>query len=249
MRVLLPLLLAATAAQAAPERNPADAQRYRDCLDLAQSAPSAAIERATAWRAAGGGVPARHCLAMAQGSKGDYAAAFATLTQAAQAAEAERDPYAADLWGQAGNAAMLANKPADALGALSSGIAVAGTEPQRLSALLIDRARAEAELKQTTPARTDLARATSLDPSSPFGWLLLATIERRQNDLPAAEKAILEAARRAPTDPDVGLEAANIAAAQGKMDLARTQWKKVVAGAPGSEAADMAAKALAANPG
>lgn len=249
MRALIPLLLIATTAHAAPQRSAADAQRYRECLELAQATPTLAIERATAWRAAGGGVPARHCLAMAQGSKGEYAAAAATLTQAAQAAEASSDPFAADLWGQAGNAAMLANTPAGAVTAFGSGIAVAGSEPVRLAALLTDRARAYAELKQDGPARADLARATSLDPSSPIGWLLLATLERRANNLPAAEKAILEAAKREPTDPDVGFEAGNIAAAQGRIDLARTQWKKVVDGAPGSEAATEAAKALALNPG
>lgn len=250
MRAVIPLLLlAGTAVAAAPVRSDAEAQRYRECLGLAQSDADTAIEKATQWRAAGGGVPARHCLALAFGTKGRYFEAATTLVGAAQAAETEGDPHAADLWGQAGNAFMLAGKSSEALGAFGSGIAVAGTEPVRLGALLTDRAQALVEQNRPTEARADLTRATSLDPKSADAWLLLATLERRQKDLPAAERAILEAARREPGDPDVALEAGNIAGAQGRLDLARVQWKKVVDGAPGSPAAAAAAKSLALNPG
>ena len=248
MRAALPLIFVALAA-AAPARSPQEAARYRECLDLAQSDPRQAIDKATQWRANGGGVPARHCLALAQGQKGDFASAAATLVAAAQAAEAESDPHAADLWGQAGNAALLAKQPSAAITDFGSGIAVAGTEPTRLAALLTDRAGALVAANRTSEAKSDLTRATSLDPSATGGWLLLATLERRLNDLPAAEKAILEAAKREPADPDVALEAGNIAGAQGRTDPARAEWKKVVDGAPGSEAAAAAAKSLALNPG
>ncbi|QYE35459.1 hypothetical protein KZX46_05650 [Polymorphobacter sp. PAMC 29334] len=247
MRALLPLMLV-TLVAAAPARPPLEAQRYRECLALAQSDPAQAIDKATQWRGAGGGVPARHCLALAQGQKGDFAGAATTLAGAAQAAEAENDPHAADLWGQAGNAAMLARQNSTAISDFASGIAVAGSEPTRLAALLTDRSRALVDANRTTEARSDLTRATSLDPSAVPGWLLLATLERRMKDLPAAERAILEAAKREPTDPDVALEAGNIAGAQGRTDLARAEWKKVVDGAPGSEAAAAAAKSLALNP-
>ncbi len=140
-------------------------------------------------------------------------------------------------------------EPADAIAAFTSGLTVAGTEPVRLAALLTDRARALVDGNRTTEAKADLTRATGLDPSSAEGWLLLATLDRRLNDLPAAERAILEAARREPSDPDIALEAGNIAGAQGRLDLARTEWKKVVDGAPGSDAAAAAAKSLALNPG
>lgn len=244
--LLAPLLLLTTAA--APARPPLEAQRYRECLTLARSDPAQAIDKATQWRGAGGGVPARHCLALAQGQKGDFAGAATTLVGAAQAAEAENDPHAADLWGQAGNAAMLAKQNSAAITDFASGIAVAGSEPTRLAALLTDRSRALVDADRTAEAKADLTRATSLDPSATVGWLLLATLDRRLKDLPAAERAILEAAKREPNDPDIALEAGNIAGAQGHMDLARTEWKKVVAGAPGSEAAAAATKSLSLNP-
>ncbi len=244
IRALL-LLLAAVPAAAAPD----DAERYRACLTMARSDAAQAIERATEWRANGGGIPARHCLALAYSTKGDYPAAAAELAAAARAAEAAHDAHAADLWGQAGNAALLAKQGPAAIADFTSGLTVAGAEPVRLAALLTDRARALVEAGRTTEARADLTRATGLDPSSADGWLLLATLDRRLGDLPAAERAILEAARREPSDPDIALEAGNIAGAEGRLDLARTEWKKVVDQAPGSDAAAVAAKALALNPG
>lgn len=244
--VFAPLLIGMPAT-AAP-RSADDAARYRQCLDLARSDADKAIGFATTWRGNGGGVPARHCLALAYGTKGDFAQAATTLTGAAQAAEAERDTHAADLWGQAGNAALMAKQTPMAIAAFGSGIAVAGSEPVRLAALLTDRARALVEVNRTTEARADLTRATVLDPSSSGSWLLLATLDRRLGDLPAAERSILEASKREPADPDIALEAGNIAGAQGRVDLARTQWQKVVDGAPGTEAAAAAAKSLALNP-
>lgn len=250
MRALIPMLLVlATAAAAAPVRSDAEAERYHQCLALAASDAGTAIVKATQWRAAGGGVPARHCLALAQGTQGRFAEAAATLTGAAQAAEAEADPHAADLWGQAGNAYLLAGKTPEALGAFGSGITAAGSEPIRLAALLTDRGRALVEQNRSVEARADLARATTLDAKSVDAWLLLATLERRQHDLKAAEAAILRAAQLAPGDADVALEAGNIAGAEGRLDLARQQWRKVVTGAPGSAAATDAAKSLALNPG
>ena len=243
------LMLLPVAAHAAPIRDADQAARYDACLRLIETSPDQAIERATQWRGqADGGVPARHCLALALAAKGDYAGAATTLEAAARAAEAEHDPNVADLWGQAGNAALLGGKPAVAAGYLTSGIAASGDVSARTAALLVDRARAAVDLGKLADAHADLDRATRLDPASPFGWLLRATLARREHDLPTAERAVLEAGRRAPGDPDVGLEAGNIAAAQGKRDLARRAWQAVVSGAPGSPAATAAARLLADGP-
>lgn len=248
------LLLASAAvtghAGAAPVRDADQAERYRSCLALVETAPDQAIERATQWRGeAGGGVPARHCLALAYAKQGNYSQAATTLAATANAAEAEADPSVADLWGQAGNAALLAGQPQQALGYFGSGIAASGMQPARVVPLLIDRARAAVELHRDADARTDLERATRLDPKSAEAWLLRATLARRDHDLSAAERLILQAGTLAPGSADVGLEAGNIAAAQGKLDLARAAWNAVAKGAPGSEAAEAAARSLAANPG
>lgn len=248
--LLLASATVATVACAAPVRDADQAGRYRACLALIDSAPDQAIERATQWRGeAGGGVPARHCLALAYAKQGNYAEAATALAATANAAEGEADPHVAELWGQAGNAALQAGQPQLALGCFGSGIAASGMKPARTVPLLIDRARAAVELHRDAEARTDLERATRLDPASAEAWLLRATLARRDHDLPAAERFILQAGTIAPGDADVGVEAANIAAAQGKLDLARAAWTAVAKGAPGSTAAETATRSLAANPG
>jgi len=247
--LLFGVMLVPVTVDAAPVRDADQAARYDACLGLIETNPEQAIDRATQWRGqANGGVPARHCLALALAAKGNYAEAATALEATARAAEAEHDPNVADLWGQAGNAALLSGKPAVAAGYLTSGIAASGAASGRTAALLADRARASVELDKLADARADLDRATRLDPQAPVGWLLRATLARREHDLPAAERAILEAGHHAPGDPDIGLEAGNIAAAQGRTALAHRAWHAVVTGAPGSPAAAAAAKLLAANP-
>ncbi|WP_419816649.1 tetratricopeptide repeat protein [Glacieibacterium sp.] len=242
--IAIALLLAAAAAAPIP----AEAQRYRSCIETAGREPAVAIPEATKWIGAGGGVPARHCLALAYIAAKDYAAATQALDGAARAAEAQHDPHVAELWGQAGNSAFMANKYDAAAGYFTTGITAVGNDSQGRAELLIDRARALVELKRYDEAKSDLAEATRLEPDSPFGWLLRATLARRQGDLAAAETSLMEATKRAPDDPDVQLEAGNVAAAQGKMPLARQAWSAAAAAAPGSPAAAAATEALAANP-
>ena len=252
--MILPALLLAVAAPAAAPSAVADgeADRYRLCLDAAASAPAATIAEATRWLGAGGGVPARHCLALAYLADRQYSPATQTLDAAARAAEAAHDPHVAELWGQAGNAALLGGKPADANRYFTTGIAAAARDPAGRAQLSIDRARALVALNRLDEAGADLDAATRLAPDVALGWLLRATLARRQGDLKTAEASLLEATRRtpeaAPEYPDVTFEAGNIAAAQGKLALARQAWTVAAAAAPGSPAAIAAMQALTANP-
>ena len=253
--MILPALLLAAAAPAAVPVGSADteADRYRLCLAAAGSEPAATIAEATKWLGAGGGVPARHCLALAYLADKQFGPATRALDAAARAAEAAHDPHVAELWGQAGNAALLGGKAADAVGFFTTGLAAALHDPAARAALSLDRARALVELNRLGEARIDLDATTQLDPQAPLGWLLRATLARRQGDLKTAEASLLEATRRTPEDapeyPDVTLEAGNIAAAQGKLALARQAWAAAAASAPGTPAAIAATQALAANPG
>lgn len=246
----VPAVPAGSGSATAPSR---DAERYALCLADAGSKPAATIVEATKWLGAGGGVPARHCLALAYLADRQYGPATQALDTAARAAEAAHDPHVAELWGQAGNAALLGGKMQAAYGYFTTGIAAAPGDPAGRAQLSIDRARALVELKRLAEARADLDTATRLDPAPALGWLLRATLARRQGDLVAAEASLLEATRRtteaSPEYPDVTLEAGNIAAAQGKLTLARQAWTAAAASAPGSPAAIAATQALAANPG
>lgn len=248
LKIIAALLLGLTATTAfAQARSPADRERYQACIAQTKSDPAKAIETANAWRASGGGLPARHCLAMAYLAQERFAPAAVALEQAARAAEAERDPSAADLWGQAGNAALLAGDTDKAHAYLSSALAGAGGDSIRRGQLLIDRARASVELARPGDARTDLDQALKLVPQEPLAWLLSASLARRQGEVARAATDIARAAELAPEDPDVLLEQGNVAGAQGDAETARAKWQAVVRIAPDSPAGKAAAKALAAN--
>jgi tetratricopeptide (TPR) repeat protein len=241
------LSIGLVAAPALAQRSAADRDRYQRCIAETRSDATKAIETANGWRASGGGLPARHCLAMAYLAQERFAPAAVVLEQAARAAEAERDPAAADLWGQAGNAALLAGDTAKAHAYLSSALAGAGPDANRRGQLLIDRARASVELARPGDARSDLDQAIRLIPREPAAWLLSATLARRQGELLRAANEIAEAAKLVPNDPDILLEQGNIAGASGDPDAARTHWNAAVKAAPDSPAGQQAAKALAAN--
>lgn len=241
------LIGVAAATPAVAQRGPGDRDRYQRCIAETRSNATKAIETANAWRAAGGGLPARHCLAMAYLAQERFAPAAVALEQAARAAEAERDRAAPDLWGQAGNAALLAGDTAKAHTYLSSALAGAGPDPARRGQLLIDRARASVELGRPGDARSDLDQAIRLLPKDPAAWLLSATLARRQGELLRASTEIAEAAKLVPGDPDIQLEQGNIAGAQGDAAAARAHWQAVAKAAPDSPAGQQAAKALAAN--
>lgn len=242
LSALVVMALIAAPALAAPTLS--DRQRYDLCLSQARSQPELAIDTANGWRIEGGGVPARHCLALAQLQRGDTAAAIKSFEGAALASEVAKDGQASALWAQAGNAALLGAQHDVAVTYLSTAIAEAAGSAK--AEPLIDRARAYVELGKTAEATADLDRVTSIAPANTTGWLLQATLARRLANLPKAEAAILEAAKRAPGDADVQLEAGNIAAAQGKAELARAAWQAAVAAAPDAPAGIAAAKALAA---
>lgn len=209
-RRLAPTLLLLAAA---PERSAQDAARYRECLAVVRTAPAHAADLAAAWRLEGGGLPARHCLALALTAQGQPAAARAELESAARTAEATHDPLTAALWGQAGNAALLGGDPTHARAHLTTAL-LAGTAsaPGERAGWLIDRARAAVALGEPAPARADLDAALALTPGDPLARLLSATLARHQGDLVRARRDIAEAQRLAPNDPEVIAEAKRIGA-------------------------------------
>jgi tetratricopeptide (TPR) repeat protein len=243
---LILLLLAAAPAFAQETYDPSlDPKRYDGCVRAIPTDAQKAEEFAVQWQALGGGLPARHCQALAQLQQGRNAAAAVTLSKAAQAAEAQKSPMAADFWGQAGNAALLAGDAKGAVTYFSSGIVAAGEfAPVRSANLLIDRARAHTELADLGSARADLDKALALSPAEPAGWLLSAALARRQNDMPRARTDIAKAAELSPADADVQFEQGAILAVSGDIPAARKLWGQVVTQAPGTDAAKLAARAL-----
>lgn len=224
---LMVVLAAGPALAVAPAPLASDRSRYNACLALVKADPARAVANAQAWRIEGGGVAARHCLALAHVRQQDYAAALTSFEGAAIASEAAGDGQAVALWSQAADAALLAGQAEPAVRFLDralGGAAGISLSPRAAASLRVTRAEALVDLKREGEAAADLAAAVAGDPEVANGWLLQATLARRMGDLKLAEAAILEAGRRAPDDAGVLREAGNIAAAQGKDDLAKAAW-------------------------
>jgi tetratricopeptide (TPR) repeat protein len=252
IRFALPLLSLAAPLQAATPMT-GDAERFSACAAVATSDPGRGIATAQAWRIEGGGILARHCLAIAQFQASDYTAALASFEAAAQSAtqSAEQSPDARSqarmLWTAMANAALIAGQPARVPAAVDAALKLSPPPPEAAKLSLL-AAEALVDMKRDADAMAAITRALTLDPAVPNGWLLQATLARRMNNLPLAEVAILEAGNRDSESPEIRYEAGNIAAARGNLPLARAAWTAAASIDPESLAGKSAQAALDANP-
>lgn len=224
-----------------------DAARFTACTALIKSDPDQAIREADAWSEKSRAVPARQCRALAYAGVQRWAEAAAAFEQAASEAEGLRDGRAANLWTQAGNAALAGEDPARARTYLDRALALPTLADPMKGEAWLDRARADVALADPTRARLDLDKGLALVPADPFAWLLSAALARRQGDLPRAAKDIAEAARLASDDASVALEQGNIAGLRGDEVAARAAWTRAAGLAPDAPEGKAAAAALAAN--
>ncbi len=222
---------------------------YEDCIRAAEAGTPGAIDAANRWLAeANGGIPARHCLGIALLNRGRPAAASATFEDAARIAEATGNPATADLYGQAGNAALLAGDSPRAELMLNAAIVAATDQPALRGSLMIDRAQIAIAAAKFDAARGDLDAAKQLSPLDSGGWLLSAALARREERLTDAANDIARALALAPNDVDIMLEAGNIAAMGGEVEKARHLWQRIQKTAPDSIAGKAASDALLRNP-
>ena len=222
-----------------------EATRFEACAMLAETDPPRALADAGTWRIAGGGVLARQCEGLAYVTQKRWVPAAAAFEAAAREADTKADGRAAILWVQAGNAALAGNDPAKATAYFDAAMTRGQLTGEALGEAHLDRARARAALGDQKGARADLDLAVKHVPADPLGWLLSATLARKMNDLPRAQRDIEEAAKRSPDDASVALEAGNIAVLSGRDDAARTAWEAAVTLAPNSASAKAATESLA----
>lgn len=228
---------APSAEQPAPQGAPAgpvfnaplnDEARFDACMDLATDDPASGVVAANEWLIAGGGYFARHCLGFAYAKDGRWSAAADAFVSAARDAERAHDSRAANLWTQAGNAALASGDAALALTYFDAALANGISAGLLLGELHLDRARALVVAGRPDEAEAAFAEAHRLVPEDPLAWLLSATLARRQGRLERAQADIDIAARLAPRDPEVALEAGNIAASAGRYDVARRNWTQAI---------------------
>lgn len=226
----------------------AEPARFEACVALAESDPARAIDEASTWRIAGGGVLARQCEGLAYVTQKRWGPAATAFEAAAREAETKVDGRAVTLWVQAGNAALAGNDPAKATTYFDGALARGQLVGEALGEVHLDRARARVALGDFKAARADLDIAMKNVPADPLGWLLSATLARKMGDLPRAQADIQKAAERSPDDASVALEAGNIAILSGRENAARTAWEAAVRLSPDSAAAKAATESLARLP-
>lgn len=187
------------------------------------------------------------CLGVALSDLGQWDAAREAFQNARDAAADDDHPSRARLGAMAGNAALAAGQPGQALSLLAPAASDAQTanDADLRASIALDRARALVALKQPEEAAVALATAREAQPDNAQAWLLSATLSRRQNKLIEAQAQIEKAAQLAPRDPEVGLEAGVIAVLSRKDEAARRSWNSVIAMAPESDAATTARQYVA----
>jgi tetratricopeptide (TPR) repeat protein len=222
-----------------------DDLRAQECAGLVAADPASAIINASEWQRAKGGHLADACLASAFAAQGKFAEASSQFKSAAQAAASAGDRLAASYWAQAGNAAIAASQPYDAILFLKEALNYPALSKAERANILIDRARAYVAANQPDSAKADLSEVRRIAPDNAAGWLLSATLARRMTALADAQNFIITAASLSPSDASVALEAGNIAVTAGAYTAAQQQWQQVIRIAPGSTQAKVAKGLLA----
>ena len=227
------LFLALAAAPARPDEKPPaaglklappTAQQYDQCLALARKDPQRAYDQATAWRNTGGGFPADHCAAVALVELRKYTEAAQKLEGMAGAMMQADPAMRAEALEQAGNAWLLANKPAAAKADFDAALAL---KPKDVE-ILIDRAEASALDKKFFDAIDDLNRVLDVSPKRVDALIYRASAYRQLGSL---DLALDDATRALTLDPNALaglLERGNIRRLKGDPDGAKRDWQRIL---------------------
>ena len=234
---MIPLLALLAAVAAAPV--PA-----QGCA--AETDPGGTITAGEARHAAGSEtLSERECLGLAYVNAERFMPAAVAFEGAAREAEIEHSADGANLWLQAGNAALAGGDAGRARTDITRALSFTALQGQMQGEAHLDLARAEVQAGDPAAARRDLDLALKLVPSDPMAWLLSATLARRENDAARAQADIGQAVALAGDDPAVAYEAGNVAAASGAPDAARVAWAQAAKVDPDGPAGQAAATALA----
>ncbi|HEY3920290.1 MAG TPA: tetratricopeptide repeat protein [Stellaceae bacterium] len=213
-----------------------DAQHYDRCIATARSDPQKAYDDAESWLNLGGGFPAQHCAAVALVGLKKYAEAATQLEGLANAMMQAGPEMRADALEQAGQAWLLADRPADAKAAFDAALAFEPKDPE----LLIDRAEALALDGKFFDAIDDLNTVLDQTPNRVDALVYRASAYRQLGSL---DLALDDAERALRLDPDSApglLERGNIRRLKDDDSGAKADWQRVVQLAPGTPAAQSA---------
>lgn len=200
-----------------------NAAEYRTCLSQARNTPKTAIETAGQWEGLGGGLPARHCRALATLVLGEFEAAavmledMATTGRATAAIKVGLLRQAAQAWSEAGQEDR-------SMGVLQAALHIDPHDP----GLLEDHALHLASQDKMWEAVDDLNAVLDQRPNQVSALVLRAAAYRRLGSLDLAQADLQRAERSEPQSVDVLLEKGALALVQGKKDAARAAWMTIL---------------------
>jgi tetratricopeptide (TPR) repeat protein len=190
--------------------------RYGRCLSLSASNPAIALGEAGSWAKAGGGPAADHCAALALVGLRRYSEAAQKLDILARG-KATPAGLRAEIFGQAGNAWMLAGDGHRAVASLQSALTLSGNDPD----LFADLGRAQAMIKNWNEVVADLNAALAQRPRRADLLVLRANAQHALNRNVEALKDLNAALVLQPGDAATLLERGLLRADAGDLGGAR----------------------------
>ncbi|RED51427.1 tetratricopeptide repeat protein [Aestuariispira insulae] len=241
MKYLVPLLFMLITGPALAQQDFLSNQEYKHCMQLTRINPEQAFEKALGWQDMGGGLPARHCAAVALISLEQYVQAAERLEVLAKDMPDDAPAgIVSDLLGQAGIAWHQAEDLDKAFATLSAALKLSPNHP----VLLTDRAAVLVDGGKMWEAVDDLNTAIETNPYD-TGALLFRGSAYRQ--LKSYDLALQDLNRVLELDSDNGealFERGVVYRLTQKPDLARADWLKLIELHEGRPIADLARRNL-----
>ncbi len=216
-------------------------RRYVECMKLARGEPLKALPVAEKWMGEGGGLGARHCVAVAMFESGKFIQAANQFEAIARDMGSDRPGLRAELYAQAGQGWIEAGQAENAAAAQSRALDLKTDDPD----LWIDRGLSYAAMKAWPRAISDFDHALGLRAKDVDTIVLRAAAWRSAGDPKRALTDAQYALRLAPDHSDALLERGFDYLALGDRPAADGDFKKVAALVPpGSNAARRAEAGL-----
>lgn len=217
----------------------AEGEQYDQCMTMLTDDPEGAEGVANAMRAAGDGIGATHCQALAKIANGEPEAG-AVLLEGLAHGQAVESLTKVILLGQAAEARLMAEQPKMAVKDTSEALEVAPDDTD----LLFSRATAYDDLDREAEAMADLTRILTIDPARGDALVLRATIWRQMDRLEPARQDLEKALAMNPDDADALVERGILRQIIGDLAGARSDWTHARDIDPNSEAAELAIQNL-----
>ncbi|MBT3915315.1 MAG: hypothetical protein HN731_15655 [Rhodospirillaceae bacterium] len=210
-------------------------KEYARCMELAKSKPQKGFDAAIAWIGLGGGDAAKHCLAVSLLELKQYKEAATRLETLAQEIRAPK-AFRASLFGQAGQAWLMADNPSHAMEILTAAIKL---DPKNLN-FYIDRAQIAAAQKNYKSALKDLDIVLEEEPGYVDALVFRASAKRQLNQRDSAAVDIGHALAKNEDHLEGLLERGMLRRLLNDISGARSDWLKIINLAPDSETARFA---------